>query len=229
MMSRTPKIAIVDNSLDPELYTPVAHWSKYFSFPVESFRAPEGNLPDLDNGYTHLILTGSEASIVERDDWVSKEVSLVQEAFKRNLAILGSCYGHQLLALALLGEKSVRRASKPEIGWVEIKAPESNSFFGGHDRFFAFSIHFDEVINLRPPFRVLASTPDCPVQAFEVTGKKIWGIQFHPEISIPEACLFLAKLVALGRPHRELYEAALRSVPRDTEVIHHIISHFLSS
>ncbi len=228
-MSRTPRIAIIDNSLDPGLYTPVAHWAKYIPFPVESFRAPEGRLPDLDDGYTHLILTGSEASIVERDDWVEEEVAFVQEAARRDLALLGSCYGHQLLALALLGEEYVRRASRPEIGWIEIKAAENNQLFGELDSFFAFSIHFDEVINLRPPFRVLASTPDCSVQAFEVTGKKIWGIQFHPEISIPEARDFLAKLLAQARPHRELYEAALRSQPRDSGVISRIISRFLSA
>ncbi|MGQ9470643.1 MAG: type 1 glutamine amidotransferase [Candidatus Aminicenantales bacterium] len=228
-MSQRPRIAVIDNSLDPDLYQPVAHWKKYIPFPVVSFRAPEGKLPDLDDGYTHLILTGSEASIVQRDDWVREEVFLVREAVKKNLALLGSCYGHQLLALALLGEEYVRRASRPEIGWLEIKASEKSQLFGWLDSFFAFSIHFDEVINLPPPFRVLARTPDCSVQAFTVAGEKIWGIQFHPEISIPEARHFLVKLIGQANPHRALYEAALRSEPRDSGVIHHITSLFLSA
>jgi len=227
-MVKEPKVAIIDNSLFPDIYNPVDHWKKFLPMPFKAFRAPEGELPDLEAGFTHFILTGSEASIVERENWVAREVALVKEAYERNLALLGSCYGHQLLALALGGEEYVRRCPHPEVGWIKIKTLIKHSLFDGQEEFFAFSIHFDEVINLRPPFRPLASTEACPVQAMEVEGRRVWGIQSHPEITISEAQDFLKKLVDRGWPHRHLYEQALQMAPQDSGVIKAIIAFFLS-
>jgi hypothetical protein len=68
------KVAVLDNSLDPDVYKPVLHWSRWLTEGWTAFRAPEGRFPRLSDGYTHLILTGSEASIFEREDWVDAEV-----------------------------------------------------------------------------------------------------------------------------------------------------------
>lgn len=228
-MKKEPKVAIIDNSLYPDLYKPVDHWKKYLPVPFRSFRAPEGQFPDFGDGFTHIILTGSEASIVERDNWVYQEVDFVKQAFNRNLALLGSCYGHQLLALSLLGEKHVRRCLKPEIGWIKIKASEPHQIFGKKEEFYSFSIHFDEVIDLKPPFYALAETEICPVQAFEMKGERVWGIQFHPEINVDEAQFFLRELILKGWPNQDLFARALKMEPRDSGVIDSIISFFLSS
>lgn len=228
-MSKEPRVAIIDNSIYPDLYKPIDHWKKFLPVPFKSFRAAEGQLPDLDDGFTHIILTGSEASIVERDNWVQQEVDFIQQAFNRNIALLGSCYGHQLLVLSLLGEKHVRRCPQPEIGWIKIKACEAHHIFGKKEEFYAFSIHFDEVINLKPPFYPLAETEICPIQAFEMKGERVWGIQFHPEINIEEAQFFLKELIRRDWPNQELFARALRMETRDSGVIDSIISFFLSS
>lgn len=65
-MTQAVKLALIDNSIDPDSYPPCAHWGEFLSVPFDSFRAGDGRLPDLGDGYTHLILTGSEASILER-------------------------------------------------------------------------------------------------------------------------------------------------------------------
>jgi len=62
----------------------------------------------------------------------------------------------------------------------------------------------------------------------EVEGRRVWGIQSHPEISIPEAQDFLKKLVDRGWPHRHLYELVLQMTPQDSGVIEAIIAFFLS-
>ncbi len=110
MTERDPdlRLAIVDNSIHPEIYKPVAHWGRHLSVPFEAFTAREGRWPD-PGRFTHLILTGSEASILEPDAWVEDEAGLVREAVGRGLAVLGSCWGHQLLALALAGPGHVAR------------------------------------------------------------------------------------------------------------------------
>jgi GMP synthase-like glutamine amidotransferase len=221
------RVAIVDNSIAPTIYKPVEHWAAFLQVPFASFRAPEGRLPNLEKDFTHLILTGSEASIVEREDWVDTEVEFVRDALSRNFPTLGSCYGHQLLALALCGPAHVRRCSRPEIGWYPIAIRRKSGLLGEKGVVYAFSSHFDEVIDLDESFRVLASTPDCPVQAFELKGRPVWGIQFHPEIDIPAAQEFLRNLVDLGLKTSDLFAGALRLNPQDSGLIRSIVRHFL--
>ena len=221
------RVAIVDNSIAPAVYKPVEHWAAFLQVPFASFRAPEGRLPNLEKDFTHLILTGSETSIVEREDWVDSEVEFVRDALSRNFPTLGSCYGHQLLALALCGPAHVRRCSRPEIGWYPIAIRRKSGLLGEKGVVYAFSSHFDEVIDLDESFQVLASTPDCPVQAFELKGRPVWGIQFHPEIDIPAAREYLRNLVDLGLKTSDLFAEALRLNPQDSGLIRSIVRHFL--
>jgi GMP synthase-like glutamine amidotransferase len=222
------RVAIVDNSIAPSVYKPVEHWAAFLQVPFSSFRAPEGRLPGLEKGgFTHIILTGSEASIVEREGWVDAEVEFVQEALNLDFPILGSCYGHQLLALALRGPAHIRRALRPEIGWYPIDIRTKSGLLGEEGAFYAFSSHFDEVIDLDEGIRVLASTRGCPVQAFELEGRPVWGIQFHPEIDIPAALEFLRNLVDLGLKTSSLFEEALGMKPQDSGLIRRMVRHFL--
>lgn len=222
------KLAILDNSLDPTLYNPVEHWRRFLPVPGESFRAVERQFPDLSAGYTHLILTGSEASIVEREEWVWEEVEFVRAALERGLSVLGSCYGHQLLALALRGSAHVRRCPQPEVGWIPVKILQSSGLLGRPGTAYTFSIHFDEVIHLDNDFSILASTPSCPVQAFVLKGKPVWGIQFHPEINVVAARHLLLKLVELNLKNSSFFEQALAIKPRDSGLIHRILHCFLT-
>jgi len=223
------RVAIVDNSIAPSIYRPVDHWAAFLQVPFSSFRAPERRLPGLKEGFTHVILTGSEASIMEREGWVDAEVEFVREVLNRNLPILGSCYGHQLLALATRGAASVRRALRPEIGWHPIDIRTKSGLLGEEGTIYAFSSHFDEVIGLDEDFRILASTPGCPVQAFELRDRPVWGIQFHPEIDIPAARDFMSRLVGLGLETSSLFWKVLGMKPRDSGVIHRIVRHFLQA
>jgi len=223
------KVAILDNSIDPGVYKPIEHWRAFLAAPWEAFRAVEGRFPDLSRGYTHLLLTGSEASIVEREDWVYEEIRVVQEALARSIPILGSCYGHQLLALALRGPAHVRRCPHPEVGWIPIRILRPSALLGKERTAFSFSIHFDEVINLDEDFLILASTPACPVQAFELRGRPAWGIQFHPEIDVPSARELLRNLVGLDGKNRALFKATLAAKPRDSGLIRRIARRFLAT
>jgi GMP synthase-like glutamine amidotransferase len=226
---RDIKVAIVDNSIDPSIYTPVEHWAKFLDVPFESFRAPERRFPQGKGDFSHLILTGSEASILERDDWVEDEVEFVREAVAKGYPILGSCYGHQLIAMALCGTGGIRRSPRPEVGWYPIEILVPGDILGEKGRAFAFCSHFDEAVGLGADFRILASSPACPIQAFQVVGRPVWGIQFHPEIDIPDARQFLKSLVDLGLPTSTVFAEALRTQPRDSGLVRGIVRHFLGS
>jgi GMP synthase-like glutamine amidotransferase len=224
-----PRIAIVDNSIDPTIYRPVEHWSRYLDAPWKAFVARDGHLPD-PAGFTHYILTGSESSIVERPPWAAAEAALARETVAAGAAVLGSCWGHQLLAYALAGEAHVRRAARPEIGWIAIRLDRTSDLLGPAGTApYTFSIHYDEVCDLPPEFEVLASTDACRVEAFRYAGRSVWGLQCHPEIDIPTGLRNLRDLVDRGFKGREALRAALAQEPRDSGLIRRIVRAFLAS
>ncbi len=225
---RPPKVAVVDNSIDPAVYRPVEHWRTWLDVP-EAFVAREGDLPDLRQGFTHLILTGSEASINEREPWVEREADLVREAANRGLAILGSCWGHQLIAYALAGPAHVRACRRPEIGWLPVRILGRDELLGPAGEAYSFTLHYDEVADLDGRFEILAETDICSVQAFRVKGRPVWGVQPHPEIDPPAGRELLRGLRGRGLKGGEMLEAALSSEPRDSRLILRLIRTFLAA
>lgn len=225
---REARIAIIDNSIDPGIYRPVEHWSRHLTVPWDAFVAREGRFPD-PTDYSHFILTGSEASVLEREPWVDVEARIVREAVAAGAAVLGSCWGHQLLAFALAGESHVRRCDRPEIGWVPIRVDLENELLGPAGTSYMFSVHYDEVRDLPASFEILASTDACPVQAFRVRGKPAWGIQAHPEVDIPTGLRYLQDLVDRGFKGGDLLLEALRQPPRDSGLIVRIVRAFLAA
>lgn len=225
--SDVKKVAILDNSIDPTVYTPVIHWSGFLDIPWEAFRVKTGEYPNLDEEFTHLIVTGSEASILYRESWVEEEVVFLQKAMDKGFPILGSCYGHQLLGLAISGPNAVRRCEPPEMGWLPIKIHEDTPFLGKKGEFYSFTLHFDEVFNLDNDYRILASTDICAVHAFQYQDKPIWGVQSHPEIDIAAGKQLLSNLIALNTEATSLFEEALLSKPQDSGAITQILHHFL--
>jgi GMP synthase-like glutamine amidotransferase len=223
------KVAILDNSLDPDVYKPVLHWSRWLTEKWTAFRAPEGQFPRLTDGYTHLILTGSEASILAREGWVDREVDLVRDALDRMVPILGSCYGHQLLALAIGGPAYVRRCEEPEIGWIPLRILEDTPLLGAAGTAYAFTLHFDEVVDPGGRFKVLAETPGCRINAFQYGERPVWGIQSHPEIGVEDGRNLLEAEFERSFKGVEMLAQALRSVPRDTKLIRFIVPAFLNA
>lgn len=222
------KIAIIDNSIDPEVYTPVQHWSQHLNVEWEAFKAKKGDFPNLE-GFSHLILTGSEATILEREDWIEQEVEVIGEAVNKRMPILGSCYGHQLLALALVGPDHVRRSRDPEVGWLTVQIIQDNDLLGKQGKFHVFSSHFDEVVDLGDEFKILASTEACRIHAFQFKDKPVWGIQAHPEMDISSSRKFMRSLIAHRVDSSQLYEEALNSPPKDSGLIQRIVQCFIRS
>ena len=231
MIGPNTKIAIVDNSIDSTVYNPVKHWTKFFEFEWKSFKASAGELPNLTQKekYSHVILTGSEASIVERKEWVYKEIEFVRNAVEQGVSVLGSCYGHQLLVAALAGLSHVRRCEHPEIGWIPIQILKNNDLLGDKRIFYAYSLHFDEVIDLEDDFSILAATPNCQIHAFQYKKLPVWGIQAHPEIDIPAGGQLYKNLISLNTQATPLYKKALRMPASDSGLIYHIIKTFCQS
>lgn len=230
MMKKDAKLALIDNSINSSIYTPEEHWKPYLTIEWDLFKAIQHQFPDLSKGqYTHVLLTGSEASILERKEWVDAEVEVVHKAIEEGIPILGSCYGHQLLAFALSGPSSVRRSTNPEVGWISIQIKACNELLGENRQAYSFSVHFDEVVNDNENFHILAYSEHCQVQAFQWKNMPVWGIQIHPEIDVSHARALLKNLISLKLKTTPIYEEALKMMPRDSGLIKHIVQGFLSS
>jgi GMP synthase-like glutamine amidotransferase len=220
------RIAVIDNSIDHSIYNPIRHWTISLGRNFDVFKATNNHFPDVQD-FTHVILTGSEVSILEREKWVYGEIDLVLEAVKKGVSILGSCYGHQLLALALAGPRHVQKCADPEIGWISLDINGYDDFLGKKRRAYCFSSHLDEVCELPDEFLVFASSDRCRIQGFRLNGKPIWGLQIHPEMNIMEAQRYLDKRVANRHEPLQYFRAAINSQPQDSGLINDVVQNFL--
>jgi GMP synthase-like glutamine amidotransferase len=220
------RIAIIDNSLDHTVYNPIRHWEICLDRDCDVFKATDNHFPEIQD-FTHIILTGSEASILQREKWAYDEIDLIKEAAEKGVSIFGSCYGHQLLAVALAGPQHVRRCPDPEIGWISIAINGEDAFLGKKGRAYCFSSHLDEVKELPDEFLVFASSDRCRIQAFRFRNESIWGLQIHPEINIAEAKWYLERRVENKHDPLPLFQAALNSRPQDSGIITQVLQNFL--
>ena len=164
-------------------------------------------------GYSHLILSGSTCSILDEHPFVAPVMNLIREAVQHGLPILGICYGHQLVAKALLGDEHVRRAARPEFGWLPVEiVPGHDALFAGlPNPFRVFVGHFDEVCDLPPDWKVVARSRDCAIQGVINRELKLLTFQFHPEMDLATGNLCFAADRALLTGHGADVDAILRA------------------
>ncbi len=123
-----------------------------------------------------IILTGGPNSVYEED-----AATCGKELFETGIPVLGLCYGAQLMSHVLGGE--VKRAKNREYGKTEtIFDTKSPLFYGLPDKGIVWMSHFDYISRLAPGFRDVAHTASTPVAAAENEEKKLYAIQFHPEV-----------------------------------------------
>jgi len=223
------RVLIVDNSLNRPIYAPERQWRPYLDdVPFDVVHVPGGEgIPPVGD-YTHIIISGSTASLVDPPEWVAVEVGLVTRAADEGVAILGSCFGHQMLVYALSGSEYVRRAAAPEIGWIEVEMTAEDRLFRDlPDRWHAFAWHSDEVADPPDPWRVLGRSPTCAVHVIRYGDAPIWGLQSHPETEpfTAKLLLFLDKLV-FDWGSEEICAALLRR-PQDDRIIGSLVQRFL--
>ena len=102
--------------------------------------------------------------------------------FGLSIPIFGICYGHQLIARQLGGE--VSRGGRGEYGRAVLArgGGKSQLLDGLPDNFPVWMSHFDHVSQVPEGFTVCASTPDAPTAVMESASRKVWAVQFHPEV-----------------------------------------------
>ena len=228
--SMAPNVLLVDNAVHRLLFRPSWHWKAHLAgVSTHTVHLPSALQPPSLTGYTHIILTGSEASILEHRPWFAAESALIHQAINRGLPVLGSCFGHEMLVYTLSGPEYLRKASTPEVGWADVQMTGEDPLFDGlPNPWRTFVFHFAEVHEPPPPWKVLGRSSRCDTHVIRYGDHPVWGIQAHPEISSRKAKIFLRGSLLLGlRPARQLVRA-LRNAPPPNEVAETIVRRFLN-
>jgi GMP synthase (glutamine-hydrolysing) len=123
-----------------------------------------------------LILSGGPASV-----YAEGAPTVDPGLFELGVPVLGICYGMQLLALELGG--AVERTGASEFGRTDVHVETDSELFTGlPPELVAWMSHRDSVTAPPTGARVTAGSPSTPIAAFEDGERRLYGVQFHPEV-----------------------------------------------
>lgn len=203
---KNPKILILDYSID-QFETPLIESCFEKNIETHTFHIEtEDSFPENweEMNFTHIIHSGSTLSINDVSPFTEKAITLVQKASEMKIWQMGICYGHQLIALALVGKQAIRPASKGfEVGWEKVYFLDSATYLfdvkGEED---VWQHHFDEVVELPIWSELLATNGHSHIQAYINYESLVLGTQFHPEFDFEKGNAFFRSdrknLVNLG-------------------------------
>jgi len=136
-------------------------------------------------GARGIVLSGSHMSAYEEStDRAPKAV------FELGVPVLGICYGMQTMAQQLGGK--VEAGAQREFGYAEVCARGHTKLLGGiedfrtpegHGMLKVWMSHGDKVVELPPGFKLMASTPSCPIAGMADEERRLYAVQFHPEVT----------------------------------------------
>lgn len=136
-------------------------------------------------GLKGIILSGSHASAYEEGS-----MRVPHAVFELGVPVLGICYGMQSMAQQLGGVVSF--SDHREFGYAEVRAHghtklleglEDFTTAEGHGMLKVWMSHGDKVTELPPGFKLMASTPSCPIAGMADEDRRFYAVQFHPEVT----------------------------------------------
>jgi len=123
-----------------------------------------------------IILSGGPASIYEKNSPKTDPA-----IFDLGIPVLGICYGMQFMIAALGG--TVQKAGKREYGFAELEIKQADGFFEGVKKnSTCWMSHGDSITKMPTGFKTTASTANTRFAAAAFPKKKLFGVQFHPEV-----------------------------------------------
>lgn len=142
---------------------------------IVSYRTPAARIAEMSP--KGIVLSGGPSSVYTDNAPVCDA-----EVFRMGIPILGICYGMQLMAQVLGG--NVSRADNREYGKTRLQVLETESplFKGLPDNLQVWMSHGDFVASPPPGFKAIGRTESTPVAALGDDDKKLYGVQFHPEV-----------------------------------------------
>lgn len=178
-----------------------------------------------------VILSGSHASTYE-----DHQLRAPQAVWDLGVPVFGICYGMQTMAVQLGGK--VEWSDHREFGYAEVRAHGHTNLLKdiqdfatpeGHGMLKVWMSHGDKVAELPPGFKLMASTPSCPIAGMADEARGYYAVQFHPEVTHTVRGRDMLERFVLGiagakpdwvmRDHIEEAVARIRAQVGDEEVI----------
>ena len=178
-----------------------------------------------------VVLSGSHASVYEESTDRAPDA-----VWALGVPVLGICYGMQTMAQQLGGK--VESGHTREFGYAEVRAHGHTQFLAGiedfstaegHGMLRVWMSHGDKVTEMPPGFKLMASTPSCPIAGMADEARGYYAVQFHPEVTHTVQGVAMIRRFALEicaaqpdwvmRDHIEEAVAAIREQVGDEEVI----------
>jgi GMP synthase (glutamine-hydrolysing) len=138
-----------------------------------------------DGSLKGIILSGSHASL-----WEDETLRAPQAVFELGIPVLGICFGMYAIAEALGGK--VEGGHKREFGYAEVRARGHTRLLDGiqdyatdegHGMLHVWMSHGDNVTEMPPGFKLMASTDSCPIAGMADEERRFYAVQFHPEVT----------------------------------------------
>jgi GMP synthase (glutamine-hydrolysing) len=178
-----------------------------------------------------IVLSGSHASTYEEH-----ELRAPGAVWSAGVPVLGICYG--MFAMAVQQGGQVEASAQREFGYAEVRAHGHTRLLQdlqdfatpeGHGMLKVWMSHGDKVTALPPGFKLMASTPSCPIAGMADESRGYYGVQFHPEVTHTVQGKALLERFVLGicrvkpdwvmRDHIAEAVAAIRRQVGDEQVI----------
>ncbi len=132
------------------------------------------------NNTKGIILSGGPLNVYQE-----KKVKFNKQIFDKNIPLLGICFGHQVISKELGGK--VRKSKFREFGLIKIKKVKpsilTKNFFNNSGFANVWMSHSDQVTKIPNEFSIISSSKNSKLCMIENKKKKIYGIQFHPEVT----------------------------------------------
>jgi len=127
-----------------------------------------------------IVLSGGPLSVYQNN-----KVKLNKKIIELGIPILGICFGHQIISKVMGGK--VKKSLSREFGLVKIKKINNSllvkNFFYKNNINNVWMSHADQVYKLPKEFKVIASSKNSKLTIIENSKNKIYGVQFHPEVT----------------------------------------------
>jgi GMP synthase-like glutamine amidotransferase len=202
--------------------------------PWQLIRIDAGDaVPHSAAAYAGLVFMGGPMSVNDDLPWIAPLLTLIRDAYAKDIPLLGHCLGGQLISKALGGV--VSRNPVKEIGWGEVTVSDNDiarNWFGDVKRFEAFHWH-GETFTLPQGATHVLSSAYCANQAWAI-GKHL-ALQCHVEMTAEMIATWCAlgagEIAASNSPAvqsvREMQQQANASLPRLNSVAAHLYSHWI--
>jgi len=137
-----------------------------------------------------IILSGGPLNVYEK-----KKINFNKKILETGIPVLGICFGHQIIA-KIMGA-SIKRSKSREFGKAVIKKKNNSlltkNFFLRKNTANVWMSHADQVFNLPNGFKIIASSDNSKLAIIENSKTKLYGVQFHPEVTHTERGKILLK------------------------------------